>query len=565
MTGRIASLPWYPWTPVDSSVSVNIREGFLSFDAAEPGSQPRTLPAAGTRAASSPVWNSVRRVGRPPLSGLDYWYGNVIFHPLAVDVGMIASAYTFSVTIWNSFLREMTLQIGRTNFDGIETDIPVTLTLGPLEFREFSVTISMDGPFTIDATLLAGFLEVLGIRGVEWHITGTRGVVWGLRPSRGLKEVWRWNSEVQTAWTYREEILPLLYVPRVEVHGQYELARGDMAMLERMFYEGYTQNYILPSWWQMEHVSVEPLDMAITLPEGLGEWRAGDTGILWRTSSDMEIFEVTAVNGTVLTLKNPVSAAYGAGPCLAMPVRQAHLTGDMTRRDYAVARSEADVMFRLDATPHMMAADSAEQLDGVDVWELPLDTGGSTYGRTISCPVVTLDSGLAPVRTFHARPYAVGSQQVTLELQGHEEIAAARRMLLRRQGCISPFRASTRRQDFLPTYPCRKGSEIITVSACTTAVTEPAERGQRSLLRIELTDGTILYRRIVSIKTADKESSWLALSAPVSSERDLAVEDFRRISFLSLWRLASDEVHWTWQRPEKVSVTFSLVEVPTWV
>ena len=83
----------------------------------------------------------------------------------------------------------------------------------------------------------------------------------------------------------------------------------------------------------------------------------------------------------------------------------------------------------------------------------------------------------------------------------------------------------------------------------------------RKRLRIELSDGRVLYRGIIGLFDVDGDTNSLQISETLDGNDDLDTDAFARISFLTLVRLASDKVEWTWQSTDRADVAFAVQEV----
>ena len=83
----------------------------------------------------------------------------------------------------------------------------------------------------------------------------------------------------------------------------------------------------------------------------------------------------------------------------------------------------------------------------------------------------------------------------------------------------------------------------------------------RDRIRIELADGSVFLRRIVSVAAGPAAEEILSLDEGLPFE-SLPAAAFRVISFLTLVRLAGDSALFTWRYTQwAADVTFSVVEV----
>lgn len=537
----------------DTRISVNVRQGLLTFAAGTPYPSADGTIDAGGRTAGTRTTALAARSGIVPFTHYDVWYKNTILHPQITDAGTIVSNYEFDLLIWNSDFITKTFVIAKSGWDGVEDAIPAALTLNALCWRSYRVVVTMDGPSNVDAAV--SFTS--GGMTATATIKGLRGVVWGFRPNRNFKEIWEWKTEIQSAWDYTEQRLALRDVPRLTCEFAYTLADAEATQADLMLYNMSQYSFTLPRWEQQVPATVHAGDEAVVCDVSRANWQVGSVGLVWKSPRLCELFTVTQVGENSLRPSVPVVQEFGKA--LVMPCTGARITGSMSRSDGQLDRSDFSLSFLLNEPPDWPVPDSTDQLDGHDVWELPLFVT-DTLSRSLECPAVTLDNGLGVIRTFHAQPVSTGNWQITALADGLTEINTLRRLLLRRQGCVRPFWMSTRRHDFTPAATLRAGSDTLLVKGCAMGMGFPA-RSLRKRLRIEMADGTVLYRGILGLVKEDTQTDNLRLSEALDAENDLVPADFARISFLTLVRLASDNVEWTWLRSDRAEVTFPVQEV----
>lgn len=491
----------------------------------------------------------VNGVSSGPYSAL---YENLLLLPASVDIKTIAAPYEGDFVIWNSTFQTLTLTVNRVGWDGIEDNIGGnTLTLGPLCDRVIHYVVTLTGPSTVAASVT--FFD--NTRSVAFGISGHRGLVFPFRPDRGFRENWEWKTEIQSAWDFTEQRLALRDVPRVSCEFDYRLQSAEATQADLIFYNMAGYDFTLPRWEQQTTATVHAGDETIICDIAWANWQVGSSGIIWKSAREYELFTVAQVGAGSLRPEAPIAHEFGRA--LIMPCVGAKLYGDMTRIDGPMDTFSVQASFRLADPPDWELSDAQEQLDGHDVWKRPMY---NEVPRTMTCPAVTLDNGLGIIREFHAQPTSMGGWQMIAYADGLAEITALRGMLLRRQGCVRPFWTSTRRHDFIPAATLRANSADLVVKGCSTGTSFPA-RSMRKRLCIELTDGTVLYRGILGLLKENTAFDTLTLSEPLDSENDISPADIARISFLTLVRLASDKVAWTWLRPDRAEVSFAVQEV----
>lgn len=542
------------------AISVNIRQGYTHFTASGAGGRTPTFEPPKPWLAGNPKARSAakRNVSCTLFSFSQLWYENMLVDPVSTQCHTIVSPFEYTLLLWNSS-RSSTLDFAleRIGWEGLEDTMPNSVTLAPLAYAVYRITVTMDGPSVIDGRLV---LSNSLVGSVEHRVLGTRGVVWAFRPNAGLQELWEWKTEVNKAWAYGEERLALRVVPRLSFEANYTAAQGsDATQMELMLYDMYDVPYFLPLFEQQAEAQVHAGDSILTVDTSLTLWREGMTGILWQSSRVTELFTVQRAGQGEISLASPVT--YDFGRCLVMPCTASRLTGGTARTDTATKHSVFTASWLASTPPDWLIEGTAPlMLDGVEVWDVPLYVQGGGLQRSIESLCVVLDNGLAPAQRLHTQPAALGSQQVTLYGDGVQEIMELRSRLLRRQGGACPFWASTRRHDYTLLEIVRAGSEYLVVAGCTNGLSAPAARSVRRWLCIVLSDGQQLFRAVRTVQRLDAVRDELRLTEALSSTEDIAPEQIERISFLSQYCLSSDSVRWTWQRTQRVDVSFAIRE-----
>ncbi len=482
-------------------------------------------------------------------------YDNIILSLYLKDVQTIVGTATYAFTVWNTYDHEVTYTVSRTGYDGILDSLGDTLTLDEFESMTITVIVSMSGPFSIDAALSLSYDDISATH----TITGIRGSVIPFRPLAGMVEKWEWKSEVFTNYDYSETYLALRVVPRVNVECTYYLYNGsDAVRLERMIYDMYTNSFLLPRFEMQSYAIATAGSASLDCDTAYGGWEIGCAGIAWKNSREYEVFEVADFDEYGITTANQFTADLGA--CIIMPCSTVYMQDNPTRSDTATDYATFAISYRVEDVPYWDIPEPETTLEGVEVYDMPLYVDTSSLQRTYYVPAVILDNSLSTPITLHARDVATQQYQVTVPCNSLDEIMEMRQFILRRQGLMRPFWASSRRHDIEVVSKVEKATEYLEVAGGNTGIDSPVTKSPRSLLRIELVNGEVMYKYIRSITAYTTDTDMIQLNDYVYTE-ELEPSDFKRISFMSQFRLSSDSVSWSWDGAEKASVTFTLQEL----
>lgn len=140
-------------------------------------------------------------------------------------------------------------------------------------------------------------------------------------------------------------------------------------------------------------------------------------------------------------------------------------------------------------------------------------------------------------------------------LDGREKIDQFLKFLYARRGRLSACWLPSFLNDLQIVNPIANGSAQINIEACDYTDLYQLKKNRRDI-RIELTDGNVLYRRIIaSNQTLNVEH--LTLDVPIPQE--IAVDDVVRISFMTFSRLATDSIDLSWSWSDFVNVSANWV------
>lgn len=518
---------------------------------------------AGAWLAPDPLIGEVLHADATPLarpSGVfkafsfgDLVYGQLHVMPSVIDVGLLTQGMTYQCLLWNAFPVAQTVSTLRHNYEGISDTAGSSIGLAALEERVFSVTVSMQGTPDVDGVLL---FSVDGVS-VPLTITGSRGLVWGLAPERGLAETWEWLTHIVTGLDHSEERRPLRDVPRVSYGAAYAAVGREAAYAESLVYSHRAGSFVLPLFEQAVRIpSPAAGSERLAFDTSGGAWRDGGRGILWRDALTFESFSVASASPDGLILKKPLARALG-GMCLAVPCADARIEA-LSRTDEPADASALRVQWAV-TSPLIWAERLPESTyDGFPLLDLPAYVTGEGLSRDVSVPKVLLDNGLGPARTLNPCPYARATWSVLVPCRTREEIAAMRGALMAWRGGCAAFWLSTGRHDFVPAGDYRQTVGLaVRRSGWASSGLAPG----RDRIRIELADGSVFVRRIVSIAAGPAAEEILSLDEGLPFE-SLPAAAFRVISFLTLVRLAGDNALFTWRYTQwAADVTFSVVEV----
>ncbi len=276
----------------------------------------------------------------------DDYHNTIHVTPQFVDVGSVVSTTIRYVEVWNGYLKESkTLDAITADMvdEGINiTGLAVPYTFAPLESAILTITVTDDGPATVDTRYDLVFTTAEGTP--FFRIIGRRTVEWPTPPnwSSAYEETLAYKTEVLTAFNGDEQRIALRHWPRrLLAFDTLQDYHRDRTFRRRL--ATWQPRYFVMPDWARGAVSQGALvgSQSITLdepapeivPESLVSLRHGDLA---------QTLEVTAVSGSTLTLASPVTSTFPVGTRV-YPALTVHAPNEVSTRRTTNAVSSAAV------------------------------------------------------------------------------------------------------------------------------------------------------------------------------------------------------------------------------
>lgn len=493
-------------------------------------------PGGGPVQAHFPVSTAPRQITGSLRRGyVDEYYGWIHIKPSRLDVGMVATEQYFDVYAWNAVFRGTTLWSFNGVPDGMEFigNMP-PMWLNPLEEKMWQLHVTPTGAPDIDADIVFQFDS----ESPSLRVTATRILGWGWPPdwSDGIEERLIWETDVLSSQVLVEQRRALRAAPRREFVASFISQGRNRQALDSGLFAWAGRAWAVPVWPDIQRLasSVSAGEQFVAC-ETLGfDFVASGLAILALDPIRYEVAQITEVTADGLHIKRPLQQDWPVGAKL-LPVRRAVLAEmpELTRqtdqvqeftarfvvvdnclwpelpdmpqyRGYPVLAAKPDESKLLTASQHRLR----EIFSPVGAPPLYIDVAG------LGMPVVLwawLDMGRDRKAWLKSLLYTLRGQQKTLWVPTHADdmtvVAVA--------------------------------GEVLTIANIFFSRLGGPRCGRRDL-RIDMRDGQVLYRRILSCVEVDPETERIVLDAALGST--VAPGDIARVSWLTLSRLASDEV-----------------------
>jgi hypothetical protein len=283
----------------------------------------------------------------------------------------------------------------------------------------------------------------------------------------------------------------------------------------------------------------------------LPAWAAADQLlVLCGTGSDLEMVRVASVLGNDITTDDPLVGSWGNGSVIR-PAFFGLFSGEMasSRMNRDAAEFSVEVRSYPGGEPPRATGTAWDTFNSKEVFTLMPDYA-SPPSLTHVWPVEQIDYGRG--RTAEFRPIEVPSRRLEVEFSGQDATATAEieQFFDRHLGRRNAFYMPTWEADLVLAQNA-SGTTIRVTGDLTTLETLDA-------IAVCLTDGTQLYRSLSNAALISGNTQFTVSSSwPVT----LTASNVARISWMPLWRFASDEMTASWRTPRAANVHLGVQQV----
>lgn len=491
------------------------------------------------------------------FGGLDF-YNRVHIQFLALDLGNLVSDQSTTLWVWNAWRRAIILStLTEDNAEGITIGgHPVPpLQFAPQQQRVYDLGISTDGPPTIDATLTWTFStgQVLPVR-----ITGSRvtGFGWLADWASGIVERLEWATDVLTSYRGEEQRRALRIGPRKALEFTVMASGGSRRALEATLWNWGARVWAVPLWWDGTPATAPVAQGAtsVAIDTTTRDFQADGLAMLLSDASalDFEVAEVESVAAGSITLKRPTTRAWAAGT-MVYPARAARLDPSVTVDRFTGDTSTARLRFTA-VEPDVWPADAgAATHRGYPVLEVrPNWSGEPQLGLDRKLNILDTVTGARRVVDEAQQPAA--SQSMRWTFTSRAEIDAWRKRLHAMRGKHGAAWVPTWTQDV--ELVATVGDSALALDVAWLGYTRYLQLDpNRRDLRLELANGTVLYRRVTG--TSELSATVERLNIDAALGVTVQPSDVVAISWMMLARQDSDAQELAWWTGEVVDAAGS--------
>lgn len=356
--------------------------------------------------------------------------------------------------------------------------------------------------------------------------------------ANGVRETLEWLSDLLPARNRRTQKIQLRQVPRRSI--EFNVITDDQLsrVTDTLLNDCGSRTWLLPIWHDIQLLAARlPVDSPwIPCRTDGFDFVQGGQVLLWRSVNRWEIVEIEEIEANRLLLVETTSSGWSAGTRI-YPLRRGHLVDQPQEARWTDSQGTRSVQFLIDEPCAWPAELPSAAYRDYPVLEMRPDAG-EDLPMSFTRSIETVDVGTGPIVRFDWPGRSFREAQVTWLVSGREEASSLRSLLYALRGRMQTLWLPTWNADLLLTAPVTAIATSITVEWCGYTLYGRAQSNWRDI-RIELLDGTILYRRIVSAAQAG-DNEVLQIDAALGI--GVTPSQVRVISFLVLSEQASDSV-----------------------
>lgn len=360
-----------------------------------------------------------------------------------------------------------------------------------------------------------------------------------------------WKTDVLESYSGSEQRIALRQTPRRSLEFAYMITGDQLRReVEVKLWANGAKPWDVPVWTDTTYTSAAVAYGASAIPVNTQylDFQAGGKALLQSPTGRYALVNINSIQPNQIIL----SSATESWPLetAVIPVRTGYLepTQQVTRfNDNTVYDT---VRFSFDDVSSHASEVSSVNYRGYPVLTMPSDWVNdlnANYQRKMQ--IIDFGTGGIYRDDETGQPTIIQNHFWTIE--GRQQISAFRSFLYARRGRLNACWLPSFLKDLHLVASVSDSSQQITIEYCSYTALYQTQKNRRDL-RIELTNGLVLYRRIIATTVVNTTSERLTLDSPLGISID--TEDIERISFMTFSRLDTDAIELSWRWSDLVSV-----------
>ena len=492
------------------------------------------------------------------------FFNAVYFIPNEISLASVATSTTVSVQVWNAFRTSRSLDnIVTTGFDGIELiGVQPPAVFLPLQLVDYDFIFDPVGPADIDASV-----RLLFQGGFEAALTatGTRSSQLFLVPNwrEKVRRTYTALSDIATGRTQRESRRQLRGTPRIRIRYTHTGFSYRLTPILRFYQSNPDLLTVMPDWPSSAFLAAPaPAGGSSFTVTETRPWLVPGQGVFVHTSADKNSEEdfflttIESVVGNVVTTQaeSPRDWPSGARIYRALSGRVRATTPATMLTNNLM---EIVVDFEVDPGQENLYDPGVpdQTFQGRELF-----TTEETWSDSIDLSWVkdriSNDAGRGRIQEVSFFEYTPEILQLSFDQFTLDDIFELERFFLRQRGRVGEFWRSARLPDLALVRDIQVGQTSIEVEGENVAEIYRPDPSKVAV-EIELLDGTRFQRAILAF------DSLLGVDTTIINfneewDIDIPIDMVRRVSWLNVWRLTSDELVVEWTTDSVASINLAL-------
>lgn len=488
---------------------------------------------------------------------VDDFYNRVHVFPSYKNVGQLLTVQTFELEAWNGFLSESKDLDGvsKENATGISIDdedsYPVTFA--PMEARNYTVTVDVAGPPSIDADIKFEW----AVYTVTARIVGSRLVLWRWMPRGSYTEKLEWKTEVLKT-RKGEQRIAYRDAPRQIFNLDFLRPPEEIAEIKVVVDAWNFRQFGLPIFKEATTgIDASEGDKSIDFDTSYKDFQEDELACLWEGPEKAEAVKITNVRSDGIDidqgLENDFTDAF------VMPVKEAIVPdGFEFDRGSRGKHTRFSASFLIVDTEDLSETGEYDTYRDRDV----LTDGNIIIGdmsERIHRPLTQIDNGQGPITIETKQDWTQFARTMGKFTKTLSALWQWRKWLHSRKGKQKTFWMPSWNEDLV------LAEEDETISDSDTEIR--VENRSLSIyadlpldFMLELKDGTVFYRRIESVTELTDGDEQITIDSDFGQE--ITKDDIDLWCFMDLVRFNADSIELEHQNPYIMRTSVPVIRVP---
>lgn len=473
------------------------------------------------------------------------YYNRIWVIPNVINVQNPVIGSPVGFNVWNAFTTSQELtSITGTSIDGLTFSETPPTTFTPIEYRAVSITIGADAPNEINATVNYNFGSNVGILNFRALLVNFLQAFADIP----VTEQWQWLTDVIVSHNSTEQRIALRGSPRVNIEYSFIL-ESELARLAQYarWYKTLNLDIVVPYFQYATLITAPSAQNTSQLffdPEQT-DVRDNENVVIVNPQNELGlIVELNQVNDNGATTDQPLGQAIEAGWTIAPTVTSRILNRTQLTFQQAtgVMNVRADAVRIRDVFTNPRVTTTFVTHDNLIVLERrPVDQAQEVFDAGYQ--IIDNETGLPDSKS--SWPHVLVSGPRTFLVQrifNKADMEYWKAFFDTVRGRQVSFLFPTFLTDLtLFSVPSPGSTQMFVNEIDYTTLYFPYESFKR--VRIELVNGTVIYRTILQATIEPDNSVLIELDNPFGTTTDDV--DIRKISYLNRMRLDSDTVTWS--------------------